>query len=320
MSACGRRAKNATNGVQTSEDVRPANPDDLARLTELWRAQVAAGEIDTVPSGAWFDALLRHFDWEARSRVVEEGGHIRAAILVIPRRAGGRTLARLEVTGEAERRAELVDWGRRLAHAAGAEAVQAWRGRGHGRELQSLGFEVVRPFWRMDRPGLDGIPDLPLGAPYQLVSDADAGVPSARWAATYNLAFAEHWQHSPMEVDDVERRRGLADHEPGLQLLAVTPQGVAGALVIASVERYEHDRRAQPVGVVAVVGTVPGHRRRGLAGYLLAESLRRLRAAGAASASLYVDGLNPTGADRVYRRLGFEVGYEMEVWEAALGS
>ena len=306
--------------MQTSEDVRPASPADLGALTELWRAQVAAGEIDTIPSGAWFDELLRHFDWESRSRVVEEGGQVRAAILVIPRRTGGRSVARLEVTGDPGRRRELIDWGMRLARAAGADAAQVWRGRGHAGALPELGFAVVRPFWRMDRPSVEDVPEVRLPAPYRLASDADPGIPAARWAATYNLAFADHWQHSPMQVADVERRRAMADHRPGLQLLAVTPAGVPAGLVIASLESYGQDRRRQPVGLVAVVGTVPDHRRRGLAAALLGEALHRLREAGAGSASLYMDGLNPTGAERVYRRLGFELAYEMEVWEAALGS
>ncbi len=47
------------------------------------------------------------------------------------------------------------------------------------------------------------------------------------------------------------------------------------------------------------------------------EAMRRLRAAGARSSSLYVDGLNGTRAFDVYRRLGYEVGFEEEVWETA---
>jgi ribosomal protein S18 acetylase RimI-like enzyme len=48
----------------------------------------------------------------------------------------------------------------------------------------------------------------------------------------------------------------------------------------------------------------------------VAEALLRLRAAGARHASLYVDGQNPTGAVDVYRKLGFELAFETEVWEA----
>ena len=53
-----------------------------------------------------------------------------------------------------------------------------------------------------------------------------------------------------------------------------------------------------------------------IAGWLVAEVLRRLRAAGARHASLYVDGLSPMKAYDVYRKLGFEVVSEAEVWEA----
>ena len=35
-------------------------------------------------------------------------------------------------------------------------------------------------------------------------------------------------------------------------------------------------------------------------------------------ASLYVDGQNPTGAVDVYRKLGFMLAFETEVWEARL--
>jgi len=49
----------------------------------------------------------------------------------------------------------------------------------------------------------------------------------------------------------------------------------------------------------------------------VAEELRRLRDAGARHVSLYVDGLNPMRAYDVYIKLGFEVAYEAEVWEAS---
>jgi ribosomal protein S18 acetylase RimI-like enzyme len=64
------------------------------------------------------------------------------------------------------------------------------------------------------------------------------------------------------------------------------------------------------------VGTLPEHRRRGLATWLVAEALARLHKAGARHASLYVDGQSPTRAFDVYERLGFELAFETEVWEA----
>jgi ribosomal protein S18 acetylase RimI-like enzyme len=51
----------------------------------------------------------------------------------------------------------------------------------------------------------------------------------------------------------------------------------------------------------------------------MVEGIRRMRDRGAASSSLYVDALNPTGAARLYQRLGFGVGLELDVFEAAPG-
>ena len=65
-----------------------------------------------------------------------------------------------------------------------------------------------------------------------------------------------------------------------------------------------------------MVGTLAEHRGRGLAAHLVADCLLRFAARGARSASLHVDGLNPSRAYDVYRRLGFEVAWQMEVWEA----
>jgi ribosomal protein S18 acetylase RimI-like enzyme len=82
------------------------------------------------------------------------------------------------------------------------------------------------------------------------------------------------------------------------------------------VEVYSADERPQPVGIISSVGTLSDHRRRGLATWLVAEALVRLRRAGARHVSLYVDGLNPTRAYDAYRKLGFELAFETEVWEA----
>src|SRR5437660_11000090 len=98
--------------------------------------------------------------------------------------------------------------------------------------------------------------------------------------------------------------------------MAVTEDGVPAAVTLAHIESYTEDARSQPVGLVSSVGTVPEHRRRGLATWLVAEALRRLQEEGAASASLYVDGWNHTRACDAYRKLGFELAFESEVWQA----
>ena len=88
------------------------------------------------------------------------------------------------------------------------------------------------------------------------------------------------------------------------------------ALTLCQLEAYTDDRRPQPVGMVSSVGTLPEHRRRGLATWMVTEGLDRLRAAGASLASLYVDGRSQTRAFDMYRKLGFNLAFEAEVWEA----
>jgi ribosomal protein S18 acetylase RimI-like enzyme len=292
--------------------MRPGRPEDLVEFIEFARRSAEAGELDAVPTGAWLENLVASLDWEMRSRVIERGGRPAAVVLVFERPVSGGTMARVEALGDPGPRAELLEWGLRYSRACGAIAAQVWRGGGRGLELPGLGLKVVRPFLRMDRPTLDALPDAVLPAGYRLVTET-SGVPDHIWAETYNVAFAQHWRHSPKGDDLVAGRRGRPDSGP--ELMALTEGGAPAALVTCAVESYP-DQRAQPVGIVATVGTVPEHRGRGLAFALLAEALRRLQGAGARSASLYVDGLNPNRAFDVYARAGFEVGFEYEVWEA----
>jgi ribosomal protein S18 acetylase RimI-like enzyme len=130
----------------------------------------------------------------------------------------------------------------------------------------------------------------------------------------HNRSFADHFRFSERAEEEL-----TAGKPPELCLMAVTAEGgEPAALTLGQLELYEEDRRPQPVGVISSVGTLPEHRRRGLATWLVAEAMVRLRRAGAAHASLYVDALNRTHAYDAYRKLGFEVGFEAEVWEATL--
>jgi len=107
----------------------------------------------------------------------------------------------------------------------------------------------------------------------------------------------------------------VTGRSPQLSLMAITREGTPAALTLGQVEFYLDDSRPQPVGIVSSVGTVPEHRRQGLATWLVAELLHRLREEGALFASLYVDGWNHTRAFEAYRKLGFELAFESEVWE-----
>jgi mycothiol synthase len=185
-----------------------------------------------------------------------------------------------------------------------------WRPKGQRRGLGELGLTLARPFWRMDRRDLEEVPAAPLPAGYRLAEAVDR----RDAAVVFNRSFAEHWRFQPLDPDDLPP--SSRPHE--LELMALTPAGEPAAVVWCEVDTHDPDRRPQPVGVIEVVGTLPEHRRRGLGFALTAEGMRRLRGRGAVSASLYVDGLNPTRAYDVYGRLGFSVAFQYDVYEQAL--
>jgi ribosomal protein S18 acetylase RimI-like enzyme len=259
------------------------------------------------------ERALAGFDWDTRSRVVgPPEGELDGAVVVTHRTYEIGTVTRIEVAvasaGDAALRGRLVQWGLGLSRAAGAAAAQVWLPRGQA-DLTALGMQAVRPWWRMDR---DLAGDLPAPEPiacYRLL--VGPAVTPGTWADIHNRSFTDHWRYSIRTEEEL-----MTGREPELCLLAVDGDGSPAAVTLGQLQGSERDARAQPVGIVNSVGTLPEHRRRGLARWLVTELLPRLRRSGAASASLYVDGMNPTGAPRLYRDLGFEVAFETEVWEA----
>ena len=289
--------------------IRPGRAQDLPQLFELWRREVTEGRQDMIPNETRLNRMLGRFDWEAKSRVLEHDGGIIGSVLVMSRPSPEGVMTNVYAAGDPGVFADLVSWGVQLSRAAGASISQVFVAKGAGRGLDALGLELVRPWWRMDRT-LDTLPESRPVAGYSL-ADATT-VRQGVWSEMFNRTFADHWRFAPRAEEEI-----LGDRPPQLSLMAIVEADSSpAAITLGEVEDYGADPRPQPVGLVSSVGTMPEHRRRGLAGWLVAEVLRRLRAAGARHASLYVDGLSPMKAYDVYRKLGFEVVSEAEVWEA----
>jgi ribosomal protein S18 acetylase RimI-like enzyme len=293
--------------------VRPGRRDDLPGVLGLWRDDVRDGRRDSVPGEDFLGRMMPSFDWAARSRIVERpGGELDGAVLVSNRATVLGAIANVEASaahGRPELLDELIHWGLGLSRAAGAVAAQVWRGREHGQGLDRLGLKPARDWWRMDRTIANDVFEPSTVAGYELHDASD--IPPGRWAEVHNLAFADHWRFTPGTEDGL-----MAGRPAALSVMAVTFDGSPAALSLCQIERYAGDPRPQPVGIVSSVGTAPEHRRRGLATWLGAESLVRLRQAGARHASLYVDAQSPVRAFDAYTKLGFKVAFETQVWEA----
>ena len=293
--------------------VRPGRAADLTAVMELWKADVRAGRRDSVPGGVNLLAMSGRFDWDAKSRVFEEPtGLLAGAVFVTSRATPEGVLANIDVAGSGEAALELIRWALRFSRAAGGALANLFAGRGHGEGLVELGFTRVRPWWRMDRSLAGTLPEVVPVAGYDLIDRRSAA--RGTWAQMHNLSFADHWRFAPRTEDEL-----LAGKAPEMCLMALTvAEHAPAAITICHVETFEGDARPQPVGLVSSVGTIPEHRRRGLARWLVSEGLVRLRDAGARIASLYVDGWNENRAPETYVKLGFHLAFEAEVWEIGL--
>jgi len=69
---------------------------------------------------------------------------------------------------------------------------------------------------------------------------------------------------------------------------------------------HDWDARGYTEGWIEGVGTARSHRGRGLASFLITESMKAFRESELEYATLGVDSENPTGAAGLYRDLGFE--------------
>lgn len=134
------------------------------------------------------------------------------------------------------------------------------------------------------------------------------GVDPEELRAAHNVAFVGHPGWSPwsreMWAQWVSGSRAL---RPALSLVVRDAQGAVAAYLQANEWDAVTEQTGRRETYVAKVGTLPDHRRRGLAGSMLREALRRHRADGASTVGLDVDSQNPTGALGVYEAVGFEV-------------
>jgi mycothiol synthase len=143
------------------------------------------------------------------------------------------------------------------------------------------------------------VPDGLVIEPY---TDADADA----LREAHNVAFLDHPDFTPWDEPMWKQWvTGSRNFRPGLSFLV---RDDAGAIA-AYLQTNEYDAIFASTGrreaYVAKVGTLRGHRGKGLASILLRHALASYQAAGFDRASLDVDSENPTGALGVYERAGF---------------
>ena len=167
--------------------------------------------------------------------------------------------------------------------------------------LLARGYTAVRWDAEMLRADLLDLPEVVVPDGYTLRAPSEGEL-----SAVFDMmvsAFAEHW--GEYQAEDQRLDDWLEDPRFHRDLVVVAWHGDRPASVVGNVLESRPDGTVR--GLLDAVATHPDHRRRGLARAAIAESLRRLRDSGAASAYLGVDTDNHNRALALYESCGFQV-------------
>jgi len=179
---------------------------------------------------------------------------------------------------------------------------------GAGRLLADRGYRPIRHFLRMvldmrERPGVGDVPEGIRIEPFH-------GDEAEQVHAAIMEAMADHWQFSPQTLDRWLQRTRRELFDPKLWLIAWEGGEVAGAL-LGSWKQWD-------VGWIDTVAVRRPWRGRGIAGALLERSFREFYDRGERRCALGVDADSPTGATRVYERVGMRALWQADVYAKRL--
>jgi len=176
--------------------------------------------------------------------------------------------------------------------------------------LEARGYRPIRFEASLVRPDLDNITELslPPGVEMRPVApEMIRPILEAHWEA-----FRGSWDFG--EATEESFRQSMEDPllDESLWKIAWVGDTVVGQ-VKSFINAEENEKMGRLRGYTEYISTHAEWRNRGIAGALLAASLRELKSRGMTEAALGVDTANPGGAFQLYTKLGFE----LRAYEAA---
>ena len=168
--------------------------------------------------------------------------------------------------------------------------------------LQSENYKVVRYGFDMVRPILDNIPDCPIPKGIEVRRGTMAEFRKI-WEGARE-AFLDHWGMAKWPESSFDAWPKYPTFNPNLWLIAWDGDSVAGGVLnfIDPEENKEFERKR---GYTETIFVRRPYRRQGIAKALISRSFQILKDEGMEEAALGVDGESPTGAQHLYRKLGF---------------
>ena len=174
---------------------------------------------------------------------------------------------------------------------------------------QNEGYQPIRYHWRMEitLEGPPVTPNFPEGIELRPFIRGEHDV--AVWQAQ-NEAWRDHWGSHDVSFDDWKHHRfDDPEFNPALWAVAWDGDQVAGF----SLNRYR-----MGIGWIRTLGVRRPWRKRGLGEALLRHSFGEFYKRGTRTIGLGVDAQNPTGATRLYQKVGMHAASEFVTYEKEL--
>lgn len=168
--------------------------------------------------------------------------------------------------------------------------------------LESLDYTPVRYFIEMSRP-LEDLPqaNLPEDKEVRPVFEEDI---RKIWDASIE-AFRDHWGFVEPTEEAFTGYKASKYFQPELWQVAWHGDQVVGS-VLNYIDHDYNEKYKKKRGWTEQIATHREWRRRGIAGALIVRSMHMHKAQGMTEVALGVDTSNPTGALKLYQRLGYQ--------------
>jgi mycothiol synthase len=209
-----------------------------------------------------------------------------------------------------------------------AVQLRAWTNlvfKGQVALFESMGYELRRYFFDMERPVTEGGAKMEIPAPVY-----PEGITRRTLAERHNLravwqatdeAFRDHWGHTDTTLEQWEHWISDPNHRPDHWVIAWDDaQDEVAGVCMTGIEPEHIERIGRNEGWVYVLAVRRPYRGRGLGSALLLDGARIIQGEGMDFAMLDVDTENLTGALRLYEQAGFRAVKKSGAFQKALRS
>lgn len=171
-----------------------------------------------------------------------------------------------------------------------------------GSVLVDEGYTIMRYGVTMMRPNLDNVPDFPLPKGVEVRPVRPEHYPAIMKA--WNEACKDMRGQIPLSEGDFRRWQEDPDFDPSLWQVAWHDTDVVGT-VLAFINEKENQVYNRKRARTEFISVARPWRNKGIAKALIARALNALKKRGMTEAALSVDTENPSGALKLYKKMGY---------------